>query len=84
MLIFLRNLSFAVTRRLVLSLIISCLTLLSACNGQEISGASTLGNNNAAQTNPDKIKRNSMDDQTQSNNHLDSNVLIESTDAVDP
>lgn len=65
-------------------LIISCLTLLIACNSQQISDKSALGNNLAAQTNPDKIKRNSIDDRAQSNNHLDSNAVIKITDTFDP
>ena len=44
-------------------LAISCTLLLAACNNaQEVTDESTLGNNNAAQTNDDKIERNSMDD----------------------
>lgn len=44
------------------TLAIGCLVLLSACNNaKEVTDESTLGSNNAAQTNPDKIERNSMD-----------------------
>ena len=79
-----QNLSYKARKTLVLSLAISSLMLLNACGGQEISDESTLGSNNAAQTNPDKIERNSMDDQTQIKKNLDDNTAIESTREVDP
>lgn len=44
-------------------LVIGCTLLLGACNNaQEITDESTLGSNNAAQTNEDKMERNSIDD----------------------
>ena len=61
MIIFSQRLSYAFTRIMTIILAISCLTILSACDSKEVTDESTLGNNNAAQTNPDKIERNSMD-----------------------
>ena len=69
---------------LLLMLAISCSTLLSGCNNQEISDESTLGSNNAAQTNPAKIERNSMDDvanvSKNSENSENQNVETTNTD----
>ncbi len=62
MIIFPQSQSYTTIRMLILIVAVSGLTLLSACSNQEISDESTLGSNNAAQTNPDKIERNSMDD----------------------
>ncbi len=62
MIVFSQSQSRIIVRMPIIIVAISCLTLLSACSGQEISDESTLGSNNAAQTNPDKIERNSMDD----------------------
>lgn len=45
------------------TLAISCSMFLSACNNaQEVTDESTLGSNDAALTDDDKIERNSMDD----------------------
>lgn len=54
--------SHTIFRLLVVMLAISCLTFLSACSSKEVTDESTIGSNNAAQTNPNKIERNSMDD----------------------
>lgn len=44
-------------------LVIGCTLLLGACNNaQEITDKSTLGSDNAAQTNDDKMELNSMGD----------------------
>lgn len=65
MIIFPQLQSYAIVKlMLVIILAIICLTVLSACNAQEVTDESTLGSNNAAQTNPDKISRNSMEDVT--------------------
>ena len=62
MIVFPQNQSRIIVKIPIIIVAVSCLTLLNACSNQEISDESTLGSNNAAQTNPDKIERNSMDD----------------------
>lgn len=42
----------------------SCLLILNGCDAQDISNESTVGSNNIAQTEPDIINRNSMQDVT--------------------
>lgn len=55
--------SNAFIKLLVASLAISSIMLLSACNKKpDADEVSTIGTNKAAQTDPDKIERNSMDD----------------------
>ena len=43
-------------------LVSSCLLILNGCDSQNISSESTVGSNNIAQTEPDIINRNSMQD----------------------
>ena len=50
-------------RLLIAIFTISCVIFLSACNNaEEVTDESTLGSNDAAVPNDDKIERNSMDD----------------------
>ena len=75
---FVQSRSFSLTKIMTLSLTIGCLTLVSACNkAEDISDESTLGNNNAAQTNPDKIERNSMDDVAEAKAEDDQIAIVE-------
>ncbi|ALF59999.1 hypothetical protein [Psychrobacter urativorans] len=46
------------------TLMSSCLCILSACDAQKITSASTVGSNNIAQTTPEIINRNSMQAET--------------------
>lgn len=46
------------------TLISSCLFIISACDSQKITSASTIGSNNIAQTTPEIINRNSMQAET--------------------
>ena len=48
-------------------LVSSCLLIINGCDSQNISSESTVGSNNIAQTEPDIINRNSMQDVTKVN-----------------
>ncbi len=75
------------------TLMSSCLFIISACDSQKITSASTVGSNNIAQTEPDIINRNSMQDVTKantdsedshSNNNDSQNSSNENSDGPNP
>lgn len=68
MFIFAPRQSYSIVR-LILVLGISGSAILSGCDSPDISSESTVGNNNIAQTDPDIINRNSMEDVANAHNN---------------